>query len=74
MLVKMETYFDGEYWCARGTAEDVFTRGGTYDELLKNIKEAVALHFEDELAKGKTIEILIMSEMEISGVPQVATS
>ena len=49
MLVKMETYFDGEYWCARGTAEDVFTQGSTYDELLKNIKEAVALHFEDEL-------------------------
>ncbi len=50
MLVKMETYFDGEYWCARGTTEDVFTQGNTYDELLKNIKEAVALHFEDELA------------------------
>ncbi|MBI5308803.1 MAG: type II toxin-antitoxin system HicB family antitoxin [Planctomycetes bacterium] len=50
MLVKMETYFDGEYWCARGTTEGVFTQGGTYDELLKNIKEAVCLHFEDELA------------------------
>ncbi len=74
MLVKMETYFDGESWCARGTTEDVFTQGSTYDELLKNIKEAVSLHFEDELANGKTIEILIMSEMEISGVPQVATS
>lgn len=74
MLVKMETYFDGEYWCARGTTEDVFTQGSTYDELLKNIKEAVSLHFENELAKGKTIEILVMSEMEISGVPQVATS
>ncbi|MBF8278137.1 MAG: hypothetical protein HW390_3210 [Candidatus Brocadiaceae bacterium] len=49
MLVKMETYFDGEYWCARGTTEDFFTQGSTYDELLKNIKEAVALHFEDEL-------------------------
>ncbi len=73
MLVKMETYFDGECWCARGTSEDIFTQGSTYDELLKNIKEAVALHFEDELTKGKTIEILVMSEMEISGVPQAAT-
>lgn len=74
MLVKMETYFDGEYWCARGTTEDIFTQGSTYDELLKNIKEAVTLHFEDELVKGKKIEILVMSEMEISGVPQVAPS
>ena len=69
MLVKIETYFDGENWCARGTSEDIFTQGSTYDELLKNIKEAVALHFEDELTKGKTIEVLVMSEMEISGVP-----
>jgi len=74
MLVKMDTYFDGEYWCARGTTEDVFTQSSTYDELLKNIKEAVSLHFEDELVKGKTIEILVMSEMEISRVPQIATS
>lgn len=74
MLVKMETYVDGEYWCARGTTEDVFTQGITYDELLENIKEAVALHFEDALVKGKTIEILVMSEMEISGVPQIATN
>jgi len=69
VLAKMETYFDGEYWCARGTAEDVFTQDITYDELLKNIKEAVSLYFEDKLAKGKIIEILVMSEMEISGVP-----
>ncbi|OGP32072.1 MAG: hypothetical protein A2073_01435 [Deltaproteobacteria bacterium GWC2_42_11] len=58
MLVKMDTYFDGEYWCARGVNEDIFTQGETYDELLKNIKEAVTLHLEDELKKGKTAEIL----------------
>ena len=58
MLVKMDTYFDGEYWCARGVNEDIFTQGETYDELLKNIKEAVTLHLEDELKKGKTEEIL----------------
>jgi len=68
MLVKIDTYFDGEFWCARGGNEDVFTQGVTYDELLKNIKEAVTLHFEDEFKKGKSAEILIMSEMEVSGV------
>ena len=45
MLVKMETYFDGEFWCARGTGEDIFTQGKTLDELYHNIKEAVPLHF-----------------------------
>jgi chromosome condensin MukBEF MukE localization factor len=68
MLVKIDTYFDGEQWCARGVNEDIFTQGETYEELLKNIKEAVSLHFEDELKKGKSAEILMMSEMVIAGV------
>ncbi len=45
MLVKFETYFDGEYWCARGIGEDIFTQGGSFDELQRNIQEAVAVHF-----------------------------
>ena len=68
MLVKIDTYFDGEYWCARGVNEDIFTQGETYDELLRNIKEAVTLHLEDELKKGKSAEKLVMSEIEVSGV------
>jgi len=68
MLVKMDTYFDGEAWCARGIDEDIFTQGTTYDDLLKNIREAVSLHLEEELQKGKTVEILVMSEMELTGV------
>ena len=68
MLVKIDTYHDGEFWCARGTSEDIFTQGETYDELLRNIKEAVSLHFEDVVEKGKTIEVLVMSELEVSGV------
>ena len=45
MLVKMETYFDGEFWCARGIGEDIFTQGSTLDELYENIKEAVSVHY-----------------------------
>ncbi len=30
----------------RGIGEDIFTQGKTLDELIDNIKEAVALHFE----------------------------
>ena len=47
MLVKIEVYNDGESWCARGIGEDIFTQGQTVDELYANIKEAVALHFEN---------------------------
>ena len=47
MLVKVEAYHDGTFWCARGIREDVFTQGRTLDELMKNVKEAVSLHYED---------------------------
>ena len=47
MLVKVEVYHDGENGCARGIGEDIFTQGATVDEVYNNIKEAVALHFED---------------------------
>jgi predicted RNase H-like HicB family nuclease len=45
MLVKIEIYSDGEFWCARGMGEDIFTQGNTLDELHQNIKEAVSVHF-----------------------------
>jgi predicted RNase H-like HicB family nuclease len=45
MLVKIEVYNDGEFWCACGIGADIFTRGQTVDELYANIKEAVAVHF-----------------------------
>ena len=45
MLVKFEIYNDGEYWCARGIGEDIFTQGKTLDELMENIKEAVEAHY-----------------------------
>ena len=65
MLVKFEIYHDGEYWCARGIGEDVFTQGKNLDELMKNIKEAVATHFESEIAKGEEIKVLSISEMAV---------
>jgi len=47
MRVTFEIQNDGEFWCARGIGEDIFTQGETVDELYANIKEAVALHFEN---------------------------
>jgi hypothetical protein len=63
MLVKIETYFDGESWCARGIGEDIFTQGSTLDELFQNIKEAVAVHYGDI---DQPITILTLSEVNIA--------
>ena len=63
MLVKMETYFDGEFWCARGIGEDIFTQGKTLDELHENIKEAVAVHYG---ATAEPITVLTLSEVTLT--------
>jgi len=47
MLVEIGVYNDGEFWCARGIGEDIFTQGQTVDEHYASIKEAVALHFKN---------------------------
>ena len=47
MLVKVEVYQEDDMWCARGIGHDIFTQGQTVDELFRNIREAVALHFEN---------------------------
>ncbi len=62
MLVKVEVYNDGELWCARGIGEDIFTQASTVDELYKNIREAVALHFEDDSPRSH-IDVLVVSEV-----------
>ena len=63
MLVKIEAYHDGEFWCARGIGESIFTQGQTLDELIENIKEAVALHFE---GVEPLPDILLLSEVKLS--------
>ena len=74
MLVKFETYNDGAFWCAKGIGVDIFTQGKTLDELIENIKEAVEVHFEDNLDAGEEIKILTISEFEVHSVAQVADS
>ena len=64
MLVKIETYFDGEFWCARGIGEDIFTQGNTLDELYQNIKEAVSVHCGET---NEPITILTLSEVKLAG-------
>jgi len=63
MLVKFETYFDGEYWCARGLGQDIFTQGRTLDELQRNIQEAVSAHFGDT---AEPIHVVIVSDFTVA--------
>jgi len=70
MLVKMETYFDGEFWCARGIGEDIFTQGKTLDELYQNIKEAVSAHFGEI---DEALTVLTLSEVKLADA-KAATS
>ena len=43
--IKFESYFDGNYWCARGIGD--ILPGKSLDELMGNIQEAVELHYEE---------------------------
>ncbi len=74
MIVKFDVYFDGEYWCARGIEEDIFTQGKTLDELMENLREAVELHFEEEIERGEEIIVMTLSHFEVSRVEQTASS
>jgi predicted RNase H-like HicB family nuclease len=52
--------------------EDIFTQGQTADELFENIKEAVAVHFQNGLEPVE-IDILVVSELKLKHAP-AATS
>ena len=74
MLVKFEIYNDGEFWCARGIGEDIFTQGETLDELNKNINEAVLAHFEDKVEEGEEIRIISISESKVDTLANATSS
>jgi predicted RNase H-like HicB family nuclease len=47
-IIKTDIYHDGDFFCGRCIDFDVFTQGKSLDELVKNLKEAIELHFEDD--------------------------
>lgn len=70
MLVQIRIYQDEDgVWCASGIDHGIHTQGNTLDELFSNIDEAAQLHFEDDLAAGKTIDLLIVAQREFAGAP-----
>ena len=52
MIVRFETTYEDGYWSASAVGYSIFTDGETFEELLKNIEEAVLLYFEDEVEPG----------------------
>ena len=62
----MESYFDGEMWCARGLGVEIFTQGASYDELIENVREAVDVHFD---VADNVSEVLLLSEIKINHGP-----
>lgn len=73
MLIKVEIYHDGDYWCARGIGEDIFTQEKDMDGLISNIKEAVELHFEEEILAGEEVRVLSLSEFEVPSVAKASS-
>ena len=70
MLVQIRVFKDEDgVWCASGVGHGIHTQGGTLDELYANIEEAAQLHFEVELAAGRTVDVLIVAEKELIGAP-----
>jgi len=70
MLVKLEVYRDGEFWCARGIGVSVFSQGQTFERLLENVQDALALHFEEKLERGELLQVLVLTELEVKGKPR----
>lgn len=64
---------ESDFWVARCLEQDIFTQGTTLDELMNNIKEAVELHFEEEL-ETSPIQILSVSQTEVGCNAQIANS
>jgi predicted RNase H-like HicB family nuclease len=47
-IIQMKVFKDGKYFVASGVDVAVVTQGKTWDELIKNIQEAVELFLEGE--------------------------
>ena len=46
-----------------------YTQGKTFEEVIKNIKDAIKLHIEDRLANNETVttsEIISLSSIEVT--------
>jgi predicted RNase H-like HicB family nuclease len=70
--IKFIVRHDGTYYTAEGVELDVFTQGRTLDEVVENIRKAVAVHLEgenlEELGLAPEPSILVMLEVDMDRV------
>ena len=68
MLVQVKIFRDEDgVWCVSGMDHGIHTQGKNLDELFANIEEATQLHFKEELAAGRTVDLLIVAQKEFAG-------
>jgi predicted RNase H-like HicB family nuclease len=72
MQITFKTFYEDGCWCACGIEADIFTHGRTIEELIKNIDEAVSLHFEDEINAGEQITVLSHITFRAGSVAEVS--
>jgi predicted RNase H-like HicB family nuclease len=53
--------------CAECRTENIFTQGDTWDELRKNVQEAVRGYFFDRPAAGRRIRLRLVRDEVLSG-------
>ena len=74
MLVQVDIFQDeNRHWCAEGVGHGIVTQGDNLDDLMDNIREACELHFEEEIAAGKTIDLLVTAKLELNGATAAAS-
>ncbi len=44
-------------YCARALGHGIFTEGETWDELRRNVLEAVSLHFEESASRPRLVQL-----------------
>lgn len=60
---------EGGYFALCPELQGCYTQGGTYEEVLKNIKDAIHLHVEDRLESGEEIsqpESVSLTSLEVA--------
>lgn len=69
-IITIEIRHDGEMYCAKCIDFDIFTQGVSLDDVIRNIKEAISLHFEDESMElaGYDRNPALVSMMELGEV------
>ena len=68
MLVQVDIFQDQDgHWCAEGVGHGIVTQGDDLNDLMRNIREACELHFEEDIAAGRTIDLLVTAKLELAG-------